>query len=197
MQKNQKSRIHPLIFHKTWKTSFWVHFGPILAKSSKFDVLTLANTWKTSFWTHFVPLLTQKPQKKTLFSKKPFWSILSLYIMQKPECFWSLTFHKTSFSIHCGPFCPGNLMTRYFLIKSFKSTLRFLVAIISRKKSNNFTKHFKNHILGPFLTLLVLKSPKKTFFKKSLFVNFYVRRWTKAVVTLIRNITFLYKIRKI
>ena len=91
---------------------------------------------------HFGPIsdpFWPKDFKTKLFSRKPFESILSLYVTSWKKL-QTLNFH-TTYGPVLGPFWLKNLKTRFSSKKSFKSILgSYAPAVILSKKSEMFWK---------------------------------------------------------
>ena len=147
-------------------------------KSGKFHALISHKTWKTSIWAHFWPLLAQKCQNKVLPNKSLGW-ILSLYAavtsikqIRKVPCLdFSLLKNLVLVPLWV---TSGSKTLKLFLKKSFKSILNFYASATSSKRNQRrsmllfFTKLEKIHF-GPTLAPFGSKASKQIFSQKKSF----------------------------
>ena len=156
-------------------TSFLCYCNLMQKKSGKFHALISHKTWKTSIWAHFWPLLAQKCQNKVLPNKSLGW-ILSLYAavtsikqIRKVPCLdFSLLKNLVLVPLWV---TSGSKTLKLFLKKSFKSILNFYASATSSKRSQRrsmllfFTKLEKLHF-GPTLAPFGSKASKQIFSQK-------------------------------
>lgn len=124
-----------IIIYANFKSLCYCNFTQ---KIKKFHALMCEKTFKTTFWPHFWPLLAQKRQNET-FPKKFSWSIIRLHapLCKSTNLYAVSIFHKTLKTSIWAYFCPcwpENLQLRFSSKKSFRSILKLKVAVFSCKK---------------------------------------------------------------
>ena len=150
-------------------TSFLCYCNLMQKKSGKFHALISHKTWKTSIWAHFWPLLAQKCQNKVLPNKSLGW-ILNLYAavtsskqIRKVPCLdFSLLKNLVLVPLWV---TSGSKTLKLFLKKSFKSILNFYASATSSKRDGpctDFSQNFKNLILVPSGPKTSKQSPSPT-----------------------------------